>query len=67
MSYKVKIIDAKEGDLVRNAVLKVVGRNVRGVPCKFELVEDEQTVDVSAGDACFVVCVMPAKVFEGDI
>lgn len=64
---KLTIIDAKAGEQVRHAVLKVVGRNVRGVPAKFELVEDEQTTDVSDGTAVFVVAVLPAKMFDGDL
>lgn len=64
---EITIIDAKAGEHVRHAVLKVVGRNVRGVPCKFELVEDEQTTDVSDNKAVFVIAVLPAKMFEGVI
>ncbi|UOF77621.1 hypothetical protein [Caudoviricetes sp.] len=67
MSYPVKIISAKEGEPVRNAVLRVTGRNIRGVPAYFELVEDEQSTNVAEGDAVFVIAILPAKMFEGSI
>lgn len=67
LSHRVTIIDAKPGEPVRHGVLKVTGRNVRGVPCRFELVEDEQETDVSSGEETFVVAILPAKMYEGDL
>lgn len=67
MSNQIRIISAKQGEPVRNAVLRVTGWNVRGVPSRFELIEDEQTTDVSSNAETFVVAILPAKMFEGQI
>lgn len=64
MSYELKIYSAKEGEPVVNIVLRITGRNILNIPSSFELVDLDQTTDISDNKSEFVVVTAPAHLFQ---